>query len=58
MATANELFGMVGGGKIKIEISNEYPLRDAAARACRYRSTQDHRLDRARRMSTYAEIEC
>jgi len=28
--TANDLFAMVGSGKIKIEINQEYPLRDAA----------------------------
>jgi NADPH:quinone reductase len=29
--TANDLFAMVGSGKIKIEINREYPLREAAA---------------------------
>jgi NADPH2:quinone reductase len=29
-AAANELFGLVAGGTIKIEISRSYPLRDAA----------------------------
>ena len=29
LATANDLFAMVGSGKIKIEISQSYPLRDA-----------------------------
>ena len=29
-ATANHLFDMVATGKIRIEISAEYPLRDAA----------------------------
>jgi NADPH2:quinone reductase len=28
--TANDLFAMVGSGKIKIEVSHTYPLRDAA----------------------------
>jgi NADPH2:quinone reductase len=30
METANDLFAMVGSGKIKIEISRSYPLREAA----------------------------
>ena len=30
LETANDLFAMVGSGKIKIEISQSYPLRDAA----------------------------
>jgi len=30
LETANELFGMVASGKIKIEINHEYALRDAA----------------------------
>jgi len=30
LETANDLFAMVAGGKIKIEISQSYPLRDAA----------------------------
>lgn len=30
LATANHLFDMVAGGKIRIEISAEYPLREAA----------------------------
>ncbi len=29
LATANDLFAMVGSGRIKIEISKTYPLRDA-----------------------------
>jgi NADPH2:quinone reductase len=29
-ATANDLFAMVGSGKVKIEISRSYPLRDAS----------------------------
>ena len=44
---ANDLFTMVASGKIRIEISKTYPLRDAPARPCRYRVAQDHRLDRA-----------
>jgi NADPH2:quinone reductase len=31
LETANDLFNMVGSGKIKIEINHTYPLRDAAA---------------------------
>ncbi len=31
LTTANDLFRMVGSGKIKIEISKTYPLRDAPA---------------------------
>jgi NADPH2:quinone reductase len=30
LETANDLFEMVGSGKIKIEINHEYPLRDTA----------------------------
>ena len=30
LETANDLFAMVGSGKISIEISHTYPLRDAA----------------------------
>ena len=30
LETANDLFAMVGSGKIKIEISQSYPLREAA----------------------------
>ena len=30
LETANDLFAMVGSGKVKIEISHAYPLRDAA----------------------------
>jgi len=30
LETANDLFDMVGSGKIKIEINHSYPLRDAA----------------------------
>jgi NADPH2:quinone reductase len=30
LETANDLFAMVGSGKIRIEISHTYPLRDAA----------------------------
>ena len=30
METANDLFAMVGSGRIKIEIKHSYPLRDAA----------------------------
>ncbi len=30
LASASEVFGLVAGGQIKIEISNEYALRDAA----------------------------
>jgi NADPH2:quinone reductase len=29
LAVAHDLFAMVGSGKIKIEISRNYPLRDA-----------------------------
>ncbi len=28
--TANDLFAMVGSGKIKVEVNHIYPLRDAA----------------------------
>ena len=31
METANDLFGMVGSGNVKIEINHSYALRDAAA---------------------------
>jgi NADPH2:quinone reductase len=31
LETANDLFAMVAGGKIKIAINHEYPLREAAA---------------------------
>ncbi len=30
VATANELFGMVASGKIKVEVNQTYPLREAA----------------------------
>ena len=30
LETANDLFAMVGSGKIKIEINHSYPLREAA----------------------------
>jgi NADPH2:quinone reductase len=30
LESANEIFGLVAGGKIEIEIGKEYPLRDAA----------------------------
>ena len=30
LETANDLFEMVGSGKIKIEINHEYPLHDTA----------------------------
>jgi NADPH2:quinone reductase len=30
LETANDLFDMVGSGRIKIEINHEYPLRDTA----------------------------
>lgn len=30
LETVNDLFGMVGSGKIRIEINHEYPLRDVA----------------------------
>ncbi len=30
LETANDLFAMVGSGKIKIEINHTYPLREAA----------------------------
>ena len=47
LETTNDLFAMVGSGKIKIEISQSYPLREAAAGAPRCRGAQDHRLRRA-----------
>jgi len=30
LETANDLFAMVGSGKIRIEINHVYPLREAA----------------------------
>ena len=30
LETANDLFAMVGSGKIKIEINHSYPLRETA----------------------------
>ena len=30
LETANDLFAMVGSGKIRIEINHSYPLREAA----------------------------
>ena len=46
LETANDLFAMVASGKIKIEINQSYPLREAAAGASRRRGAQDHRLGR------------
>ena len=37
LETANDLFAMVGSGKIKIEINHTYPLREARAGASRRR---------------------
>jgi NADPH2:quinone reductase len=34
LETANDLFAMVGSGKIKIETNHSYPLRDAAIAHC------------------------
>ena len=30
LETANDLFAMVGSGKIKVEVNHTYPLREAA----------------------------
>ena len=42
--TANDLFEMVGSGRIKIRIGQRYPLSEIG-RACRSRSAEDHRVD-------------
>ena len=47
LATANHLFDMVGSGRIKIEISKTYPLRDAPSAHADIEVAQDHRIDRA-----------
>ena len=47
LETTNDLFAMVGSGKIKIEISQSYPLARGRPGPPRRRSAQDHRLRRA-----------
>ena len=47
LETCNDLFDVVMSGKVKIEISHEYPLRDAPRAACRHGGAHDHRFDRA-----------
>ena len=44
LETANDLFAMVGSGKIKIEINHELSAARDAAGAPRRRGAQDHRL--------------
>ena len=46
LETANDLFAMVGSGKIKIEISQELSAARGRAGAPRRRGAQDHRLRR------------
>ena len=47
LETANDLFAMVGSGKIKIEINQKLSAARGRAGAPRRRGAQDHRLGRA-----------
>ena len=50
LESANEVFGLVASGKIKIEIGNEYALRDAPRAHADIEARKHHRIDRAGRL--------